>query len=73
MDNINEFSIAELHVRIIFKKSAYNDMRLLPSFEPFRISESHDELFFQLTIDDSLKPIAKERRERIRKFDTGKR
>ncbi|MCH4147226.1 MAG: hypothetical protein LKG25_03870 [Prevotella sp.] len=71
MDNINEFSIAELHVRIIFKNSAYNDMRLLPSFEPFRISESHDELFFQLTIDDSLKPIAKERRERIRKFDTG--
>lgn len=47
-------------------------MRLLPSFEPFRIDPSElKDLFFQLTVDDTLKPVAKEHRERIRKFDTG--
>lgn len=46
-------------------------MTLLPSFEPFRIDELDGETFFQLTIDDSLMPAPRERRERIRTFDTG--
>ena len=71
MDSINNFCIAELYLRIIFKESSRNDTRLLPSFEPFRIDKSSSELFFQLTIDDALKPISKERREKIRDFDTG--
>lgn len=68
--NINNFKIADHHIRIIFNESEYNDMRLLPSFEPFK-SKNDDELFFELTVDDNLQPIAKSRRERIRKFDTG--
>jgi hypothetical protein len=47
-------------------------MRLLPSFEPFRSSPVQQEnLFFQLTVDDTLRPVKKEHRERIRTFDTG--
>lgn len=66
------FSIADHQIRIIFEPSRYNGMRLLPSFEPFRIDPSElSDLFFQLTVDDSLRPVAKEHRERIRKFDTG--
>lgn len=66
------FSIAEHQIRIVFEHSRYNGMRLLPSFEPFRIDPSElKDLFFQLTVDDTLKPVAKEHRERIRKFDTG--
>jgi len=71
-ESTNDFSIAEHYVRIIFKESPINDMRLLPSFEPFRISPVQQETpFFQLTVDDTLRPIGKEHRERIRTFDTG--
>ena len=68
--SINIFKIAEHNIRIIFNESDYNDMRLLPSFEPFR-TENDGKLFFQLVVDDKLQPIPKARRERIRKFDTG--
>lgn len=68
--SINNFKIAEHNIRIIFNESDYNDMRLLPSFEPFR-TENDGKLFFQLVVDDKLQPIPKARRERIRKFDTG--
>ncbi len=72
MDSINNFRIAELNIRIIFKnEDGLNSMALLPSFEPFRVAELKGDIFFQLTIDDSLRPILKERRERIRTFDTG--
>ena len=71
MDSINHFQIAELNIRIIFKEGSLNSMTLLPSFEPFRVNELKGDLFFQLTIDDSLRPIPKKRRERIRAFDTG--
>ncbi len=46
-------------------------MSLLRSFEPFRCDEAEGSLLFRLTVDDSLRPIAKERRKRIRAFDTG--
>ncbi len=48
-------------------------MSLLPSFEPFRKNGTgaDDPLLFQLTVDDSLQPVGKEQRERIRTFDTG--
>jgi hypothetical protein len=71
-ESTNDFCIAEHNVRIIFKESHINDMRLLPSFEPFRSSPVQQEnLFFQLTVDDTLRPVKKEHRERIRTFDTG--
>lgn len=68
---INDFKIAELNIRIIFKESQRNSMRLLPSFEPFRAEIDSNDIFFQLTVDDTLKPFPKECRERIRDFDTG--
>lgn len=78
------FSIAEHLVRLEFCPSTaeegsgrvtagfQNDLRLLPSFAPFRTEESEGRpLFFRLRIDDTLRPVPKEQRERIRKFDTG--
>ncbi|MBR1469158.1 MAG: hypothetical protein IJ605_03480 [Prevotella sp.] len=69
--SVNNFRIAEHPIRIIFKESDRNGMHLLPSFEPFRSEETVEKPFFQLTIDDALKPVPKEQRERIRTFDTG--
>ena len=68
----NDFRIAEFNVRLLFEESPYNSMRLIPSFEPFRCHHEKDKpLFFQLTIDDKLKPRPKAERERIGAFDTG--
>lgn len=67
----HNFSIAELNVRICFAESQVNSMRLLPSFEPFRVNTLKGSLFFQLLVDDSLRPYPKEHRKRIRAFDTG--
>lgn len=70
--NVHLFRIADLNVRILFKEGQRNDMRLLPSLAPFSISSFGEETcLLQLTIDDTLRPVSKERRERIRKFDTG--
>lgn len=68
--NVNNFRIAEHNIRISFKDSQPNDMRLLPSLLPFR-SQADTDLLFQLDVDDTLQPIPKHERERIRKFDTG--
>ena len=40
-------------------------------FLPFSVEASANDLFFQLTVDDSLKPVSKEQRRTIRNFDTG--
>ena len=70
--DINNFRIAEFGVRIIFEKKGRNSMNMLPSFDPFRVDElSSDEFLFELTVDDSLRPMPKKQRERIRDFDTG--
>lgn len=69
--NVNNFRIAELDIRIIFKDTHFNNMSLLHSFEPFRVTAPKGDLFFQLTVDDTLRPIKKEYLERIRSFDTG--
>lgn len=69
----NYFTIADHHLCISFLTSQKNSMQLIPSFEPFRSEKfgEDDELFFELKVDDNLKPIAKEKRELIRKFETG--
>lgn len=69
----NYFTIADHHLCISFLPSQKNSMQLIPSFEPFRSEKfgEDDELFFELTVDDNLKPITKEKRELIRKFETG--
>ena len=69
--DVNLFNVAGHSIKIQFKESEYNSMRLIPSFEPFRIHDEEGDFLFQLTVDDQLKPIPKERRERLREFDTG--
>jgi hypothetical protein len=73
LKGIHDYTIAEHPIRIEFLEDGLNDTRLLPSFAPFEIEGRHEEetLFFQLTVDDTMRPEPKERRERIRKFDTG--
>ena len=73
LKGIHDYTIAEHPIRIEFLEDWRNDTRLLPSFAPFEIEGRHEEetLFFQLTVDDTMRPEPKERRERIRKFDTG--
>lgn len=69
--NVNHFCIAGLAVKLVFKHGQ-NDMRLLPSFEPFRTDAASDEdLFFELVIDDNLRPVPKAERHHVRDFDTG--
>ena len=71
MQNENFFSIAELDIKISFAESPFNGMHLIPSLEPFREKNLKGELFFQLSVDDTLSPYPKEKRKRIRAFDTG--
>ena len=68
---INNFRIADFDIQIIFRETDVNGMHLLSSFEPFRIKEVSENVFFRLTVDDTLRPVPKEKRQRIRAFDTG--
>lgn len=67
----HNFKIAELNVRIVFAGSEKNSIKLLPSFAPFSTEAFKEDLFFQLTVDDQLRPVPKEERKHIRNFDTG--
>ena len=70
--DVNLFSVGEHRFKIQFKESPYNSMRLIPSFESFRINDDEDgDFLFQLTVDDQLPPVPKDKRERLRTFDTG--
>lgn len=71
MNSTHNFNIAELNVRLCFAESCINSIHLLPSFEPFRVQALKGPLFFQLLIDDTLRPYPKDKRKRIRAFDTG--
>lgn len=71
MNSEHFFQIAELNVRISFVESPFNSMRLLTSFEPFKVDALEGSLFFSLVVDDTLRPYPKEERKRIRTFDTG--
>lgn len=65
------FRVADLALAISF--IGYdNGFCLLQSFRPFeRKAVDESSLLFTLTIDDNTRPMPKERRERIREFDTG--
>lgn len=71
MRSINNYRIAEFNIRIVFEDNQCNNTLLIPSFEPFRVDALKGDLLFQLTIDDTLQPVPKESRKRIRAFDTG--
>lgn len=75
MDNrvesdINDFCLAELHLRIIFNDTAINNRKLISSFEPFREKPSDGEKLFTLTVDDGIRLI-NDIKENIGTFDTG--
>lgn len=74
-DSVNLYSIADFLVCVAFAESKYNGEHLIPSLNSFKkgahTKEKKDHLLFSITVDDTLKPIKKERRERIRTFDTG--
>ena len=66
------FCIAEHYVKVNFLDTTHNNMNLMRSYYPFLVesAEGH-ELLYEITIDDDLKPIAKDKRERVRDFETG--
>ena len=65
----NYFCIGGHNVCLHFADTTVNSMELLPSFAPFRLDHCPQELFFTLTIDDTLRPVKE--RKLVRKFDTG--
>lgn len=71
MPRDNFYRVAELSFGIHFSESPVNDERLIPSFEPFRAEASEGQLLFHLLVDDTTRPYPKDKRTRIRKFDTG--
>lgn len=68
---IHWYKIAELGLKLSFYNSDINNKDLLPSMKPFEVDEVGEDVFLELIVDDTLKPIPKEQRERIRTFDTG--
>lgn len=86
MNTTHTFCIADHLLNVTFAENGQNDISLLPSFEPFRVEEDNDGCLvyangdkcsvkemtlFTMHVDDSIAPIAKERRSRIDIFDTG--
>ncbi len=71
MASINHFRIAENNIRIVFEDSEINSLALIDSFQPFKVDKTDEDLLFQLTVDDNLQPVPRERRHRIRAFDSG--
>ena len=67
----NFYRIADWDVCISFEDSKVNGTHLLASFEPFRIDSPTEPLLFHLHVDDTLQPCPKDKRKRIRAFDTG--
>ncbi len=68
------YRIAEFYIKITFNESPHNGTCLIPSFTPFEQQGQETdakEILFSLSVDDTLRPVPKEKRERIRNFDTG--
>ena len=65
------FCVADLPIRVSFSTKDANGIHLLPSFSPFAAFSVEGELFIDLVVDDSLQPVDKSHRERIRVCDTG--
>ena len=72
-----KYVIAGWAVIIRFKETdTINNIGLLPSFAPFEVNEDDTSAFednhlLTLTVDNDLRPYPKEKRQRIRSFDTG--
>ena len=64
------FSIADHRVGVFFREGQTNDLALIPSYEPFRTAEEEG-CVMVMEVDDTLHPVPKVQRSRIRVFDTG--
>ncbi len=71
MSQVNDFIVADFNFRVIFADTTYNNIRLVESLSGFEVEHTDGERLFQLTVDDTLSPIPRERRKRIRRFETG--
>lgn len=71
MQEVIYFRIAGHNIRIIFQDSTCVNNGCLNSFMPFKIAGPCSDLLAQIVVDDSLKPIPKKYRKRVRTFDTG--
>lgn len=69
--DISWFCIAEHYLRLSFVKSDKNHAGMLPSLQPFRTRGNGERILTDILVDDSIRPVGKSLRERIRKFDTG--
>lgn len=65
------FCIAEHQICISFRSGQPNGMALLPSYEPFRVVGDDAACVMRMEVDDKLPVVPKERRIRVRTFDTG--
>lgn len=81
------FCVAEHLLQVTFEESANNDIKLLPSFAPFRVEEGNDgclvytdgnkclstssDMLFCIRVDDNISVVPREERSRIDIFDTG--
>lgn len=64
------FSIADHRVGVFFREGQTNNLALIPSYEPFHTTEEED-CVMVMEVDDTLHPVPKDQRCRIRVFDTG--
>lgn len=64
------FNIGDFYLSIYNVECAFGIDELLPSFKTFSVKEEKGKLF-QLTIKDSLQPIAASDKNKIRSIDTG--
>lgn len=68
----HSYVIADWVVNIVFTNEDDNiGIHLLPSFKPFESNDGTGDVLFTLTVDNSIRPVPKARRKRIRVFDTG--
>lgn len=65
------FNVAGHAITLRFRQEQSRDMNLIGSFEPFRSDTPATSPLFTLTIDDTLTPVPKDQRTRIKSFDSG--
>ena len=65
------FEVADFECFIGFSPNDVNDLQLLPSLRPFLTEHGKgNDVLFSLRVDDQTKPWPKDKRERIRVFDS---
>ncbi len=75
METAHRYVIADFGITVSFEKDQTNGCHFLPSYEPFRVTEEeydrHADKLFSLHVDDTLRPLPKEKLRRIKDVDTG--